>query len=173
MRSAVPKTREDCLLRRPGRVSGGGARLVVIVGAAAAGGRRCECEARNASTLGSPRSCRDRPKSQIPLYTLLRATLPDLRETVSTRSNLHRGNSSVPARPISCRSCLQSGQRYGYGLPRHHSARVRLRAREHRERDRRCEGNQISQFTFRERVASQKRSTRRFRAYQKVFMQAT
>jgi hypothetical protein len=29
------------------------------VDVAAAGGRRCECEARNASTLGSPRSCMD------------------------------------------------------------------------------------------------------------------
>lgn len=69
--------------------------------------------------------------------------------TSLTKSNLRRGNSSAPARPISCRSCLRSGQRYGYGLPRRHSARGRLRAGEHRERDRRCEGKQVSHFAFR------------------------
>jgi hypothetical protein len=37
--------------RSPGRVSGGGASEVVFVDVAAAGGRRCECEARNRTTM--------------------------------------------------------------------------------------------------------------------------
>lgn len=60
-------------------------------------------------------------------------------------SNSRRGNSSAPVRPISCRSCLRSGQRYGYGLLLRHCARGRLRAREHRGRDRRWKAKQVSQ----------------------------